>query len=57
MLRRAIVILVAASGLAADVPQVGQWDRFETPIRNSKTYSNPYRDVTLEVIYTSPAGR
>ena len=41
MPRRGIVILVAASGLAADVPQVGQWDRFETSIRNSKTYSNP----------------
>jgi len=35
---------------------VGQWDRFEATIKNNNTYNNPYKDVTLNVTYTSPTG-
>ncbi|MCH9022110.1 MAG: DUF5060 domain-containing protein, partial [Planctomycetes bacterium] len=35
---------------------VGQWDRFEAAIENTRAYGNPYRDVTLEVTYTRPGG-
>lgn len=41
------------TGLTADI---GIWDRFETSISNTKTYSDPYRDVTLNVTYTYPGG-
>ncbi len=36
--------------------RVGQWDRFERSIPNSKTYRDPYRDVSLAVTYTRPDG-
>jgi hypothetical protein len=36
--------------------QVGQWDRFEASVTNSKTYSDPYNGVTLNVTYTKPDG-
>ncbi len=35
---------------------VGQWDRFEALIENTKRYDDPYRDVTLEAVYTRPDG-
>jgi hypothetical protein len=34
--------------------QIGLWDRFEASVTNSKTYTNPYNDVTLNVTYTKP---
>jgi hypothetical protein len=37
--------------------QVGQWDRFEETISNTKSYSDPYSGVTLEVTYTKPDGK
>ena len=39
-----------------DVPSVGKWERFETPIQNTKEYADPYSDVTLEVTYKKPDG-
>jgi len=33
---------------------VGLWDRFERALANPKSYGDPYRDVTLTVIYTRP---
>ena len=36
---------------------VGQWRRFEATIENEGTYTDPYRDVTLDVCYTAPDGR
>lgn len=52
----AFLFLTAGSGtgLAADV---GIWDRFETSLTNTRTYGDPYRDVTLNVTYTRPCGR
>ena len=38
------------------IRHVGQWDRFEATIENSRGYADPYRDVTLEVVYTRPDG-
>ena len=35
---------------------VGQWDKFEVSVENTKRYSDPFRDVTLDVIYTRPDG-
>jgi hypothetical protein len=51
----ALLMLASGSGrgFAADV---GIWDQFETSITNTKTYSDPYRDVTLNVTYTRPGG-
>jgi hypothetical protein len=39
-----------------DSQQVGQWDRFEETITNSKNYSDPYSGVSLDVTYTRPNG-
>jgi hypothetical protein len=36
---------------------VGQWDRFEASVNNTKSYRDSYRDVSLNVIYESPDGR
>ncbi|MGH9340858.1 MAG: DUF5060 domain-containing protein [Acidobacteriota bacterium] len=35
---------------------VGRWERFESCIPNERRYDDPYRDVTLEATYTTPAG-
>jgi hypothetical protein len=45
------------SHVQADVRTVGQWDRFETSLHASKTYEDPFRDVTLAASFTSPTGR
>jgi hypothetical protein len=37
--------------------RVGQWDRFEETITNSKSYSDPYSGVSLDVTYTKPDGK
>ncbi len=37
-----------------DVPLHG---RFETEARNGKAYSNPFQDVSLDAVFTSPSGR
>jgi hypothetical protein len=43
-----------ARAAGADVPKVGEWDRFEATVRNPRPYADPYRDVTLKVTYTRP---
>ena len=35
---------------------VGQWERFEASVKNTKAYPNPYTDVTLQVTYEKPDG-
>jgi hypothetical protein len=35
---------------------IAEWDRFEIAVSNSKTYADPFRDVTLNVTYTRPDG-
>lgn len=49
--------LIAATLLAAALPaQVPFGGRFETAVQNPKSYTNPYRDVSLDVTYTRPGG-
>lgn len=36
---------------------IGQWQRFEVELQNTKQYADPYHDVTLAVDYSSPDGR
>jgi uncharacterized protein DUF5060 len=49
-----ILLLIALPSFSAEV---GLWDRFELSIENSKSYGDPYRDVSLDVTYTAPDGR
>lgn len=36
---------------------VSKWERFETVFYSSKVYENPFQDVTVRVLLTSPSGR
>lgn len=54
-----LLICLAVFGGAAVVSaqtQVGQWNRFEAAVTNTRGYSNPYNDVALNVAYTKPDG-
>ena len=55
------VIETSIAGLnppaAENTATVGQWDRFEASVTNTKSYRDPYRDVTLNVSYARPDGR
>jgi len=62
----ALICWLAAVGLPAAEPvtpapaarlQVTQWDRFEVTVTNPKTYADPYRDVRLEVVFSTPYGK
>ncbi len=33
------------------------WERWEHALTSTRSYANPYADVTLQVVYTGPAGR
>ena len=50
---------VGGVGIMAAQPAfaVEAWTRWETTLTSSTTYSNPYANVTLDVIYTSPSGK
>ncbi|NSW95384.1 MAG: DUF5060 domain-containing protein, partial [Bacteroidales bacterium] len=37
--------------------KIGLWDIFEYTLVNNKTYSNPFKDVSLTAIYTGPDGK
>jgi hypothetical protein len=54
---RALIVLAFCAALKAAIPQVGQYQRFETVVRNPSRYSDPYKDVTLNVTYTRPDGK
>ena len=59
--RVALVLITIAQGLVRAAESgptaIGRWDRFELSVSNSRTYTDPYREVSLEVIYTRPDGR
>ncbi len=38
----------------ASAVDVGIWDRFERGVQNTKSYADPYRNVSLSVTYTRP---
>lgn len=46
-------MLISSTPCSAQTPQ---WGRWETTVANTKTYADPYRDVTLNVTYTNPSG-
>ena len=46
--------LLLLSTLAASGADIGIWDRFETSIENTRSYADPYGDVSLNVTYTAP---
>lgn len=48
-----LVLLMSARIAQAQTPR---WGRFETTITNTRTYADPYKDVTLNVTYTNPNG-
>lgn len=43
--------------MAGVVQDVGLWGRFEGQISNTTSYADPFGDVALDVVYTSPGGR
>src|SRR5262249_7631858 len=51
----ALGVMIGGAGVASalDVPL---WDRFEASVKNSRTYANPFTDVTLKTTFTRPDG-
>ncbi|MGH9340844.1 MAG: DUF5060 domain-containing protein [Acidobacteriota bacterium] len=54
-IRGVFVTFALVTSLEAGV-EVGQWDRFEASVTNTKKYADPYYDVTLDLIWTRPDG-
>src|SRR5687768_13238358 len=54
-----LALAIPFIALAADPApsRIPRWSRFELAVKNSSRASDPYRDVTLDVIYTAPDGR
>ncbi len=51
-----LLVFALVAPLASGATAVGLWDRFEASVQNTKSYGDPYRDVTLNVTYTRPGG-
>jgi hypothetical protein len=49
--------LLPARAAESGPKKVPRWDRFEISLPNSKRYTDPYRDVVLDVTYTRLDGR
>ncbi len=47
----------AADAAAAAPERVPLWSRFEASVTNDQRYTNPFRDVSLDVTYIAPDGR
>jgi len=56
MLTAAASLLCASAGGAAP-DRAHTWERWEHVLGSTRTYANPYADVTLQVTYTGPDGR
>ena len=52
-----LILLVFIFKLNTTGRTVALWDRFETTIINNKTYANPFKDVVLNAVFTSPSGK
>jgi hypothetical protein len=50
-------LMVSGSAGAAAGPDLHTWERWEHALTSTRTYANPYAEVTLRVTYTGPAGR
>jgi hypothetical protein len=55
----AAMVLLAPAPADGGAPgvKVPLWGRFETRLRNAKSYANPFRDVELQADFTGPTGR
>jgi hypothetical protein len=49
-----LALLPAALGAESAVPLHG---RFEAEVKNEKRYTNPFQDVALDAVFTSPSKR
>ena len=52
---RALFIAVSSAVLCGQT-NIGLYERFETEVRNSKSYEDAFRDVTLETVFRGPDG-
>ena len=55
----AVDLLLTASTFCntAQAQPVEQWGLFEIAVPNARSYKNPFTDVTLEAVFSSPAGQ
>lgn len=53
----ALAVLLAGAAWADGIGQVQVWGRWEHSLTSTRSYANPYADVTLRVTYTGPDGR
>jgi Domain of unknown function (DUF5060) len=51
------LLIVLAPGAEIASTDVPRWGRFETAVRNERSYGNPFADVVLNATFTSPSGR
>lgn len=51
-----VLSMILAAGLMREVsvPEVPRWGRFETSVANSRSYANPFTDVTLVATFIRP---
>jgi outer membrane protein assembly factor BamB len=57
---RPVPSLVVRAHRSKDGPKarsVPLWGRFETQVSNPRSYANPFTDVTLNAVFTSPSGK
>src|SRR5262245_54410652 len=52
-----VAVMVLAATRSVQATDVPLWGRFETETQNPRTYSNPFRDVQLNAVFTSPSSR
>lgn len=50
-----LIVIGSAEILSAQI-EVGLWNRFEAAVTNTRSYSDPYNDVDLNVTYSRPNG-
>ena len=56
---QSLIAIVLVIGVMAGKPALAieAWTKWETALTSSKTYTNPYADVTVAVTYTSPTNK
>ncbi len=62
-MRSIIIVLILATSLYASTPVMQQpstagqqWEVYELTFNDSTSYHNPFRDVTINAVFTSPGG-
>ena len=51
------ILIIVGCANQAESETVPLWGRFETQVENTKSYSNPFKDVELNATFTSPSGK